>query len=617
MISLLIRSIPLKKRVYSGYFVAGALALVIALLSYGSLRTLTSDFRSVVAFSRYVENIMIFANQMSEMQRQALLYISTGQNSAGDRVGEIYVKIIEGVEQFHNVKQLDTEKYFQITKKNLDTYYITFQEMQNQRKIQQRLVRKEFRRHATRAQQLIEEEVVALQGEEGNAERTLQYYRMLYFLLQIEKNAYRYFDLLDSRFVDAALRSISETGNMLKILMQQPRDDLAQLKQIAVVLERYQSSFLEAVQRTRGYLYLVNVVMAAQVYETLYQAKHFSSTIAEKSDLIQAQMLGSITLLSRILLFSAIFLLLLIGFFSFLISRSITVPLNRLTHTFRQLATGSSETEIPKYHQKDELGELTLAAESFKERNRALEESRAELRRSNEELEQFVYTVSHDLKSPIVTSMGFISIIRKLTGQGKYEQAVAKLDRVAKANERMSQLIRDLLELSRVGRIDLDKKTIDLSELLGEFIDNQSVRLRSLDFSVEITSDLPKIYGNESRILQVFENILSNALKYVHNKEGAKLEIYAQDDEEWWHIFCKDNGPGIPPEYHEKVFGLFYRLDANEEGTGVGLAIVKKIMKYHRGDIQVDPRTGRAGEGAVFCLSFPRYQPEKQGGMNE
>ncbi|MCI5120898.1 MAG: hypothetical protein D3908_06880 [Candidatus Electrothrix sp. AUS4] len=187
MISLLIRSIPLKKRIYSGYFVAGALALVIALLSYGSLRTLTSDFRSVVAFSRYVENIMIFANQLSEMQRQALLYISTGQNSAGDRVGEIYVKIIEGVEQFHNVKQLDTEKYFQITKKSLDTYYITFQEMQNQRKIQQRLVRKEFRRHATRAQQLIEEEVVALQGEEGNAERTLQYYRMLYFLLQIEK----------------------------------------------------------------------------------------------------------------------------------------------------------------------------------------------------------------------------------------------------------------------------------------------------------------------------------------------------------------------------------------------------------------------------------------------
>ncbi|WPD22263.1 MAG: HAMP domain-containing sensor histidine kinase [Candidatus Electrothrix scaldis] len=617
MISLLIRSIPLKKRIYSGYLVTGAVALIIALLSYGSLRTLANDFRSVVVFSRYVERIMIFANQMSEMQRQALSYISTGQTSAGERVGEIYVEMIEGVEQFHDVEQLDTGKYFQITKKNLYTYYTTFQEMRNQREIQQRLVRNEFRRHATKAQQLIEEEIVAFQGEEGNIERILEYYRMLHFLLQIEKNAYRYFDSLDSRFVDAALKSISETGNALQVLMQQPQDDLAQLEQISVVLERYQSSFLEAVQRTRGYLYLVNVVMAAQAYEAIYQAKQLSSIITERSELIQGQMLGNITLLSRSLLLAAITLLLFIGFFSFFISRSITVPLNRLNHTFRKLATGSSEAEIPKYTLKDELGELTLAAESFKERNRALEESRTDLRRSNEELEQFVYTVSHDLKSPIVTSMGFISIIRKLAGQGKYEQAVAKLDRVAKANERMSQLIRDLLELSRVGRMNLDKKNIDLNVLLKEFIDSQSIRLRGSDFSVEIASGLPEIYGNESRVLQVFENILSNALKYVHNKEGGKLEIYAREGDEWWYIFCKDNGPGILPEYHQKVFGLFYRLDANEEGTGVGLAVVKKIMKFHRGDVEVDPRTGRTGEGAVFRLSFPKYQSDKQGGMNE
>ncbi len=111
-------------------------------------------------------------------------------------------------------------------------------------------------------------------------------------------------------------------------------------------------------------------------------------------------------------------------------------------------------------------------------------------------------------------------------------------------------------------------------------------------------------------MFQVFENIISNALKYAHNKAGARLEIYATGDEDWWHIFCRDNGPGIPLEYHKKIFGLFYRLDANTEGTGVGLAVVKKIMKYHRGDIQVDPRTGRAGEGAVFRLSFPKHQPK-------
>jgi signal transduction histidine kinase len=251
-----------------------------------------------------------------------------------------------------------------------------------------------------------------------------------------------------------------------------------------------------------------------------------------------------------------------------------------------------------------------LAEALAKEMTRELEEKSKDLARSNEELEQFVYTVSHDLKSPIVTSMGFISIIRKLADQGKYEQAVAKLDRVAGANERMSQLIRDLLELSRVGRVDSDKKLLDLNELLGNFAENQSIRLRSSGFTFEITSDLPVIYANESRILQVFENILSNALKYVHNDEGGRLEIHAAEDEDWQYIFCKDNGPGIPSEFHKKIFGLFYRLDTTAQGTGVGLAVVQKIMRFHGGDIQVEPQSGTEGEGAVFRLAFPKHRSE-------
>ncbi|MCI5131536.1 MAG: hypothetical protein D3904_08420, partial [Candidatus Electrothrix sp. EH2] len=252
----------------------------------------------------------------------------------------------------------------------------------------------------------------------------------------------------------------------------------------------------------------------------------------------------------------------------------------------------------------------TFAEALAQERTVELEEKSRELARSNEELEQFVYTVSHDLKSPLVTSMGFISIIRKLADRGQYEQAVEKLDKVVRANERMNQLIRDLLELSRVGRMDMDKKSIDLNELLKAFIENQSIRLRNSDFSIEITSELPVLYVNESRILQVFENLLSNALKYAHNKEGGKLTIYAVAEHEQWHIFCQDNGSGIPEEYHRKIFGLFYRLDADSEGTGIGLAVAKKIMKFHGGDIRVEPR--KKGEGAVFRLTFPQQTSDKR-----
>ncbi|XOF32514.1 MAG: ATP-binding protein [Candidatus Electrothrix sp. YB6] len=323
-------------------------------------------------------------------------------------------------------------------------------------------------------------------------------------------------------------------------------------------------------------------------------------------------MLDDISSTLYFLLFSTGGLLCVLCVFSSLVSRSIAFPLNQLTGTFRVLAAGSSDASIPEYRLRDELGELTAAAESFKQRNIALEESRKELRRSNKELEQFVYTVSHDLKSPIVTSMGFISIIRKLAGRGKYEKAVARLDRVVSANERMSQLIKDLLELSRVGRMETGKQPLDLNELLSTFAENQSIQLENADFTFVTASNLPVVYANESRILQVFENILSNALKYAcnenesENENGGKLEITADEDEDWLYIYCRDNGPGIPPEYHEKIFGLFYRLHSGGDGTGIGMAVARKIMKFHDGDIRLEPQSGVAGEGAIFRLMFPK-----------
>ncbi|MCI5145307.1 MAG: sensor histidine kinase, partial [Candidatus Electrothrix sp. AR3] len=157
-----------------------------------------------------------------------------------------------------------------------------------------------------------------------------------------------------------------------------------------------------------------------------------------------------------------------------------------------------------------------------------------------------------------------------------------------------------------VGRIDMDKKTLDLGKLLGTFAQSQSERLAAQGFSLIIESGMPSISANESRTLQVFENILSNALKYANPPEGGCLHIRAVNEPHWLHIYCQDNGPGISPEYHEKIFGLFYRLDPHIEGTGVGLAVARKIMKFHCGDIRVEPQAKGAEKGANFRITFPK-----------
>jgi signal transduction histidine kinase len=594
MTNFLLRAIGLKKRIVFGYVITGAMAFMIALLSYGAFTRLSADFKKIVLFSRRSADNMVFAAQMAEMQRQALIYIYEGHSSSGSQVGVIYQKMMQNIGGSEAIEQLGAKAVVTLAKKHLEAYYEAFQEVRRQRQLQARLVKSEFRVHATRGQQLIEE----LIREEGET-RLLECTKMLNALLQIEKNAYRYLDSFDGDFIKAALFNIQETRSLIGHFQQNH-----QTIELNNVLNSYESSFLEAVQRTRGYLYLTSVVMAAQAYETMYQSKKLSALMISESERIQQQLFQHVSSRLRLLLFWTVLLLLFIALFSYLITKSITIPLKRLTKTFKLLASGSADAEIPSYPLQDELGDLTNAAASFKEKNIALRTSKQELERSNEELEQFVYTVSHDLKSPIVTSMGFIGIIRKLASEGKAEQAMGMLDKVVKANERMSQLINDLLELSRVGRIDMDKKLLDLNQLLGDFAHNQAERLKAAKFTLTIEQGLPVIYANESRTLQVFENILSNGLKYVRNeKEGGRLRISSFADEQHYHIRCTDNGQGIPEEYREKIFGLFYRLDVNIEGTGIGLAVAKKIMKFHNGDIRAE--AGPNG-GAVFHLTFPK-----------
>ena len=169
----------------------------------------------------------------------------------------------------------------------------------------------------------------------------------------------------------------------------------------------------------------------------------------------------------------------------------------------------------------------------------------------------------------------------------------------------MGQLINDLLELSRVGRIDLDKKQLDMDLLLQKLKEEKQRGFHDAKITLTIEKNLPLIYGNESRVLQVFENLLSNALKYAVKPEGSKVTIGGISKNNEALFYVKDDGPGIDPTFHKKIFGLFQRLDNTMEGTGIGLAVVKKVMQFHKGKVWIDSSPGK---GATFWLSFPIEQ---------
>ncbi len=227
----------------------------------------------------------------------------------------------------------------------------------------------------------------------------------------------------------------------------------------------------------------------------------------------------------------------------------------------------------------------------------------AELEHKNTELEQFTYTVSHDLKSPLVTIRGFLGYVRKAIRTGKRDQAEADLQRIDSAATKMQGLLSNLLELSRVGYTREVIDDVNLHEVAHEALELiSSHRSRVSNVDVHISSFLPIVRGDRVRLLELFQNLLENAFKFLGSQAVPTIEIDIRQDGNDRVIFVRDNGMGIDPAYQEKVFDVFERLDHGVQGTGVGLALAKRIVLLHHGRIWIES-VGQ-GTGTTVCWTL-------------
>jgi signal transduction histidine kinase len=227
----------------------------------------------------------------------------------------------------------------------------------------------------------------------------------------------------------------------------------------------------------------------------------------------------------------------------------------------------------------------------------------AELEAKNAELERFTYTVSHDLKSPLITIQGFLGFVEQAARTGNIEQMQADMARIANAVSKMEQLLHELLELSRIGRLMNPPEAVPLADLTQEAVDTLAGRLAERGVEIIIAPDLPLVYGDRPRLREVLENLIDNAVKYMGDQPQPRVDIGARYDGAEPVFYVRDNGIGIDPRYHEKIFGLFEKLDQQTEGSGVGLTIAKRIVEMHGGRIWVE--SDGVGRGSAFCFTLP------------
>ena len=236
-----------------------------------------------------------------------------------------------------------------------------------------------------------------------------------------------------------------------------------------------------------------------------------------------------------------------------------------------------------------------------KESENQIKEYLADLEKTNQELDEFAYVVSHDLKAPLHAISALTSWIED-DMQGKFSEDTNDNFNIIKNRViRMEDLINGLLQFARANHGESERKPVDLNNFISEILEFLEV---PKNCTIKIPSELPTITGDKIRLQQVFTNLIGNAIKY-NDKENMFITLSVADCDDNWEFSIKDNGPGIDPRFHEKIFVIFQTLTPRDtiESTGVGLAIVKKIIEEEGGKIWIDSETGH---GAEFRFTWPK-----------
>jgi len=302
------------------------------------------------------------------------------------------------------------------------------------------------------------------------------------------------------------------------------------------------------------------------------------------------------------------------GALGFLAVRQIVEPIRTMATTTKAISAGDLSQQV-KIISRDELGVLADAFNSMTAQLRILinnleqrvAERTAQLEASNKELEAFSYSVSHDLRAPLRHIAGFVELLRQREAERLDATSLRYVHNIVESADRMSGLIDDLLAFSRTGRAEMQLRTVELNELVQEVQQELVPDIKDRHMTWKI-GPLPPVQADPALLRQVWVNLLSNAVKFTAPCPQAHIEIgmvQEESSETEVTLFVRDNGVGFDPQYIHKLFGVFQRLHQKEEfeGTGIGLATVRRIVERHGGRVWAE---GDLGHGATFYLTLKR-----------
>lgn len=596
----------LRTQIYIAYALIAAVCLSAVAAAFVAQRRLLANIESSERTDRLFTGVLEIDRDVQELQTRTAKYLGSGvasERALAERICEsLSLRVGAASEAALEPSVRDA---LDRMREHLTTFRSQLTLAAEERDLRTRLVGETLPASGEDVAERLRAEIAA---SAGDAERVERLRSLLDTFRDAERRLANY--LADPRYreIEAMSRHLDAADRLAEGLPEDVGGLLAEFRRLA----------LRAFQATRGYLYFSNVVMAGEVSEFVHYSDLLKRDATSRLELIREKRASDVHRTETLGVLWTLAAVVAAALLATQLTGVLTKPLTDLRDTFLSLSAGETVEDIPAARRRDEVGQMAAAAQVFSDKNREteellretkrqadlLDEQAARLRETVEELDKFAYVASHDLKSPLRGIKNLAEWIEEDAGDRLPGESREHLDLIHNRVTKMDALLDDLLRYSRVGRVRAEPEEVDVEELVDsvrEMLDSPA--------EVRVTTPLPTLRTVRTPLQQVILNLVTNAAKYNDKGPDGLIEIACEDaaaagGTPMVRLSVCDNGIGIEPQNFGRVFEMYQRLTPDQaEGSGMGLAIVKKQVESFGGEIGV---TSEPGEGACFSFTWPR-----------